>query len=542
MNCTKQDSLLKDKAAAFFAAEYPLLQLFPYGNDILIYDAKAHFACILTQAELAVLIDFLIGKPDGDIVQAHNKANDEQALLSLLATFRDLQQAGLFLKGPAAQVAPVDRTAIQDLLQYYDENILLRKFCLQVTEDCNFRCTYCRRTINGAHAKHNLSEEHAYQGIRYYFHKYTAFFDKLPATKKELLLQIVPPTLSYYGGEPFLQFDLIEKTAAYFKSMPWQNHGIQTTALQFVSNTNLSIMNDRILRFLTDNKVTLFASLDGPEEEHDRCRVFADGRGTFKTAYANFMRIKDFDPVYFKEKVSLFGVYTANHNYAKCDAFINQQGALLCNHFPAEYAGIFVANLAEKREFCQTAFDTSLATYKAMVAKLKDQDLDAVSEAFANIFPFAKLKVDHPVGKNSLNLLLSCPMGFDNLMVAANGDYLICHKVSGQMPVGHCDTGLDMEKLITLYQQYNEAINNPACTHCWNVQFCEVCAASRMNQGHFTNPSSEECNVLRMETAYAFACFIHLSLEYPDLLEKIFNFRNDPHKFLGVVDLNEFSQ
>ena len=428
------------------------------------------------------------------------------------------------------------------MLRYYDENILLRKFCLQVTEDCNFRCTYCRRTITGAHAKYNLSEEHAYQGIQYYFYKYTAFYDKLPAAKKDLLLQIVPPTLSYYGGEPFLRFDLIGKTAAYFKSLPWQQHGIPASALQFVSNTNLSIINDTILQFLTDNKVTLFASLDGPEEEHDKCRVFADGRGTFRTAYNNLMRIKEFDPVYFKEKVSLFGVYTPDHDFAKCDDFINQQGALLCNHFPAEYSGTFVANLPEKREFYQTAFNTDLATYKAMVAKLKDQDLDAVSDAFANIFPFAKLKVDHPAGKNSLNLLLSCPMGFDNLMLAANGEFLICHKVGGQMPIGHCATGLDREKLITLYRLYNEAINNPACTNCWNVQFCDVCAASRMSQGHFINPSVKECDVLRMQTAYAFACFIHLSLQYPDLLEKIFAFRNDPQKFLGVVDLNEFSR
>lgn len=542
MSCTEQDGLLKAETAAFFAAEYPLLQLFPYDNDILVYDAKAHFAFILSAAELVILVDYLIGKPDDDIFQAHSRDANEQALLSLLTKFRDLQQAGLFLKGSAAQIAPVDRTAIQELLRYYDENILLRKFCLQVTEDCNFRCTYCRRTITGSHSKYNLSEEHAYQGIQYYFHKYTAFYDKLPAAKKELLLQIVPPTLSYYGGEPFLQFDLIEKTAAYFKSLPWQQHDIPVTALQFVSNTNLSIMNDRILRFLTDNKVTLFASLDGPEEEHDKCRVFADGKGTFKTAYTNLIKIKEFDPVYFQEKVSLFGVYTADHDFAKCDDFINQQGALLCNHFPAEYGGIFVTNLPEKREFYQTAFNTNLATYKAMVTKLKDQDLDAVSDAFANIFPFAKLKVDHPAGINSLNLLLSCPMGFDNLMLAANGDYLICHKVGGQMPIGHCATGLDSEKLITLHQQYNEVINNSDCTRCWNVQFCDVCAASRMDQGHFINPSVAECDVLRMQTAYAFACFIHLSLQYPALLENIFSFRNDPQKFLGVVDLNEFSQ
>ena len=46
-------------------------------------------------------------------------------------------------------------------------------------------------------------------------------------------------------------------------------------------------MNDEILKFLVDNRVSLFASLDGPGEEHDKCRVFENGEGTFNTAYNN---------------------------------------------------------------------------------------------------------------------------------------------------------------------------------------------------------------------------------------------------------------
>jgi radical SAM protein with 4Fe4S-binding SPASM domain len=252
------------------------------------------------------------------------------------------------------------------------------------------------------------------------------------------------------------------------------------------------------------------------------------------------MRIKAFDPVYFKNKVSIFGVYTAAHDFAKCAAFTNQLGALVCNHFPADYSGIFVANRAARTAFYQHAFATGLEDCKAMVADSKEKDLDAVNDAFSNLFPFAKLHVDHPAGKNSLNVLLSCPMGFDNLMLAANGDYLICHKVSGQMPIGNCASGLDAEKLITLYQTYNAAVNNPDCKQCWNVHFCDICAASRMEGDHFVNPNTEECNLLRLQTAYAFSCFSHLSLEHPELLEKIFAFRNDPRKYIGVIDFHEF--
>ena len=124
-------------------------------------------------------------------------------------------------------------------------------------------------------------------------------------------------------------------------------------------------------------------------------------------------------------------------------------------------------------------------------------------------------------------------------MVSANGDFLICHKVDDCMPIGHCDSGLDFEKLIDLNQRYNSAINNNECKSCWNVNFCSVCAASRMAQNHFINPTKKECDFFRLHATYNFLCFIHLSLEHPDLLEKIFDYRNNRKCFIEVIDINE---
>ena len=135
--------------------------------------------------------------------------------------------------------------------------------------------------------------------------------------------------------------------------------------------------------------------------------------------------------------------------------------------------------------------------------------------------------------------LLTCPMGFDNLMVSANGNFLICHKTDGSMPVGDCNSGLDFEKLIDLYQRYNRAINNVDCRNCWNVRFCKICAATRMTSNSFINPAKKECDFFRLQTTYDFLCFIYLSLEHSDLLEKIFDHRNDKTKFISFVDINE---
>ncbi|HCR38488.1 MAG TPA: hypothetical protein DIV80_03285 [Synergistaceae bacterium] len=536
--------MLNQTATSFFEREYPLIRLFKHGVDNVIYDAKPHFAFILSDEELALLLDVLNDRTEDRIKEIHSASLSPEKIKNLCLKFRELRRSGVFIKGPLDKISPVDRDGIRDQLKYYEENILLRKFCLEVTENCNFRCTYCKRTIaerSGGHFTTDLSEEKAFLGIRYYFGKYTSFFAGLPGEKKELLLQIVPPGLSWYGGEPFLNFNLIKSTAEYFKALPWDEYSIDTGNLHFTANTNLSIMNDEILHFLVDNQVGLYASLDGPAEEHDKCRVFGDGLGTFETAFSNLLKIKDFDEGYFKKHVSLFGVYTDRHDHKKCTEFNRSLGVSRCEHFPAQYTGVFVTDVEAAIKSYKNSFQESLQNFRARAREeSKKQDIDM--DLFSGLFAFSNLNVDHPSGKNSMNISITCPMGFDNLMVAANGDFLICHKSDGNMPIGNCDSGLDLEKLIDLNEKYNSSINNRECKNCWAVNFCRICAAARMSPDGFVNPTRRECDFFRLATEFRFACFLSLSEEHPDLLQKITDYRNDPKHYVGVIDKNEFQK
>jgi uncharacterized protein len=542
MNTSSEFNFIENSAVSFFERDYPLIKLFNFRKEILLYDAKPHFIFIISSEEMDVLVDFLSDKSEDEVINIHSARLSREYVRQLFTKFGELKNSGVFIKGPAAEISPLNRGEIIDQLKYYDENILLRKFCLEVTQDCNYRCTYCKNTIATGykgHAKNNLSEEKARQGINYYFKRYTGFFNRLSRDKKQLLLEILPPSLSWYGGEPFLNFELIKKSAAYFKSLPWHEYSINVDDLKFSSNTNLSIMNDEILKFLTENRVHLFASLDGPAEEHDKCRVYENGRGTFEVAYRNLLKLRNFSETYFKERVTIFGVYTDKHNRGQCIDFTRNIGALDCQHFQAEYVGTFVTNVESVLADYNNSQEKRLADFKKK-ASAESENQDIKIEYFANLLPFAKLNYDHPAGENLLQILLTCPMGFDNLMLSANGKFLICHKVDDSMPIGDCESGLDFERLIELNQRYNLAINNNECRNCWIVNFCIVCAATRMAGDRFINPTKKECDYFRLRLAYDFACFIHLSLEYPVLLQKIFAYRNDKRNFIGVIDINEF--
>ena len=542
MKVTNKFNIITNSVIDFFEKDYPLIKLFNFGDEILLYDAKPHFACIISSGEMDVLVDFLREKPEDEVIKIHSAWLSGEYVRQLFVKFSELKKSGVFIKGSVDEISPLNRDEIKDQLTYYDENILLRKFCLEVTEDCNYRCTYCKRTIAKGykgHTKHYLSAAKARQGINYYFKRYTGFFRKLSEDKKKLLLEILPPSLSFYGGEPFLKFALIKKSVAYFKTLPWHEYSINPDDLKFSTNTNLSIMNDEILQFLTENRVHLFASLDGPAEEHNKCRVFQNGQGTFAVAYRNLLKLQNFNEAYFKERVTILGVYTEKHNQRQCIDFTRNIGALGCEHFPAEYVGTFVPHVqAVVADYVDSREKRWADFKKKAAAEAENQDITI--EYFANLFPFARLNYDHPAGGNSLQILLTCPMGFDNLMLSATGKFLICHKVDDGMPIGDCESGLDFEKLMDLNQHYNLAVNNSECKNCWIVNFCSVCAATRMARDRFINPTKQECDYFRLRLSYDFSCFIHLSLEHPALLKKIFAYRNDVRNFIGIIDINEF--
>lgn len=530
---------------ALLSKSHPLVQVFAFEADLLlVYDAKPHLACILSRDEWAVLAAFLQERP---IEEIHAPSLDAGVREVLLEKYRELKSAGVFLEGPAEEVSPVAPEAVREQLRYFDENILLRKFCIGVTEDCNYRCTYCRRTITLQYdapqpeplLQAYLSEENAFRAVDYYFERYTGFLAKLTPEKRQALLETVPPTLSWYGGEPFLNFPLMRSVTAYFQSLPWEQHGVPADRLRVSSNTNLSLLTDEMIEFIIGNRVLLFASLDGPEQEHDRCRVFSNGKGTFATAFRNLMRIKEADPDYFRTCVALFAVATPEHNAQKCIQFNASLGAFRSERFEVEYKGVFADSPEATLEHLRATGAQRLESFK-----VKAREADGKEEVdfgnFSGLFPFSQLQYDHPSGSQSLRLLLTCPMGFDNLMVAANGDYLVCHKVDGSMPIGNCRSGLDMDRIAEVYCHYNATINATGCGSCWAVRFCNVCAATRMDNGRFLTPTPAECDCMREEIAFRFRCFIHLSREHPQLLERIFAYTRDPHRYVGVIDLNVF--
>ena len=146
---------------------------------------------------------------------------------------------------------------------------------LQVTQDCNLRCKYCVYSgnyYNRVHSKHKMSEEIALRAVDFFMERSSA---------------VESPIIGFYGGEPFLEFGLIKKVVNYVNdTYADRNCGFNLT-------TNLTLLNDEIIKFVIKNNVHIMISIDGPEQIQNRNRVFESGKGSFDTVVEKAKKFKE---------------------------------------------------------------------------------------------------------------------------------------------------------------------------------------------------------------------------------------------------------
>lgn len=73
-----------------------------------------------------------------------------------------------------------------------------------------------------------------------------------------------------------------------------------------------------MLKFLRDEDIFLCVSLDGPEEEHDRYRVFEDGSKTAEIVFFDKLHmIREFDKEYYNTNVRFQPTINGNSDIKK---------------------------------------------------------------------------------------------------------------------------------------------------------------------------------------------------------------------------------
>jgi radical SAM peptide maturase (CXXX-repeat target family) len=95
--------------------------------------------------------------------------------------------------------------------------------------------------------------------------------------------------LDFIGGEPTLQIELMDKIITYFfnRAIVEVPKWAETFMISFASN-GTTYFQPEVNKFLNKwrSRLSYCVSIDGPQQMHDACRVFPDGRGSFALAEA----------------------------------------------------------------------------------------------------------------------------------------------------------------------------------------------------------------------------------------------------------------
>lgn len=163
-------------------------------------------------------------------------------------------------------------------IKYRTKRAFLRNFTVLhmvvVTVRCNHRCHYCHASSQSENERQwDMNQETASNVVK------TIMQTPSPSVKIE-----------FQGGEPLLNFEIVKRITREAKKI---NH-FKRKDLSFVICTNLTMMDDKKLRYLKREGITISTSLDGPKEIHDLHRVMRDGRSSYDSFIDRLDRCRKF--------------------------------------------------------------------------------------------------------------------------------------------------------------------------------------------------------------------------------------------------------
>jgi uncharacterized protein len=166
---------------------------------------------------------------------------------------------------------------------------------LIVVQSCNLACQYCvvegnvsdprRRSpfkiLDGSRTNPNASRD--------------VMTPEVAAAAVDVYAKLIQksrpafPRVTFYGGEPLLNREVIEHTVPLLRKIQYPGQP-REKPVHILVITNGQIYRPELTEFFKEHRVTVSVSLDGKKEHHDAARVNRNGDGSFEQAAASLRR------------------------------------------------------------------------------------------------------------------------------------------------------------------------------------------------------------------------------------------------------------
>lgn len=468
----------------------PLLKSFKTSENSYLYCAKTNRIFRITPL-MQEIIYWYQDIPKEEIFRKLSESGTFEEIEETWATVEKLiEEFGLFR--PELLNAQMDPFTREDALENLKKT---KSICLEVTENCNFRCSYCAfsggYSGNRVHSSRKMSWETAKTAIDFYH-----------SIRKDETEDM--PSITFYGGEPLLCFNFIKKCVEYASQLKWAYPG----DIHYGFTTNASLLNENIIHFLEAHKFGLLISLDGPEYQHDQNRRFANGRHSFETVISNLRLLKSMtSPEYYQTNVTVNCVISPGADILATNAFFSENSELFPNITVSSvregHEEFFKNHPADiKREHEQ--LDILFKEYRDRHLRpegfsVNDADMRFIRALFEHDFlNIRRRSIENSVPQYK-TFITTCFPGARKVFVDISGNLHVCERVNRTYPIGNIRSGFDHDRVIALANEFANVTRRKECLECWAFRHCPYCFATLLDDGRVKPPSEDKCELNRRD-------------------------------------------
>jgi len=345
----------------------------------------------------------------------------------------------------------------------------VRHIVFEVTDKCNLQCVYCAYgdcyTGYDKRNHKNLDFDRAKILLDYF----------IPIWKKQIEGGVqVPVTISFYGGEPLLNFKFITQIVSYCESL-----GFKKAFFTYSMTTN-GLLIKKYQNYLVEKKFRLMVSLDGDKENHS-FRIKKSRENSFDEIMANLKSLKKSNPDYFDQNISFISVMHKKNSMPESITFIKNEFDKLPTITPLSTDDV----IPDKKEYFEEFInrDSSNDITDELLKEFTDAELgkyDVYSfmrknarhyfNHYHDIYEMAKNTIITPTG--------TCIPFTRKVYLSTNGKILPCERVHIQHTLGKVSkTKGVMLDFDAIAKYFNKSVNTftEHCKNCYNRPTCEIC-------------------------------------------------------------------
>lgn len=402
---------------------------------------------------------------DPDTYRALRKAESGEILDDGAETDR-LREAEDFVKGYLQRAKPA--LPLRSPADITDKVVALYLF---VCQECNLKCSYCYGD-EGEYGKRGRMSEGVMRSA------FKRFFDGGQGRHY----------VTFFGGEPLMNFPLMKKTAALAET--YRQEGKADIDMCIV--TNGTLYNPEIDAFFREHITDVTFSLDGPKSLNDAQRIAKSRDSVYDEAKKNIQKLTQDAPFgwSFRSIVTSDGCDRVEEIYRHLESF--------------NPGGIGIVDVDAPKDSPLHIDDARYGRFLEQIVAVNRRGLDSILEGDQPVafeYPFYILY--YFVARR--HALYHCNAGTNLLAVTAEGDVYPCHRFVGmdEFKMGNVtDPDLkESERYNSIRNQFIEATvdNREGCRDCWARYLCGGSCAkhSFAEHGRIDPPVARHCQYIK---------------------------------------------